>query len=134
MEKPLRSKSCKTKMFSTCGDSSSSSFRAAVTLIPFVLMSATSKRSCSWAARRIAWKPSFSMKRILPKRFFGPLVGKDKIGAACTGPKLGALAEILAHLEGAKRSFNPSMRLDEVAAGIPDDVPVRTIVFLHVID
>src|SRR5262249_32019203 len=43
-----------------------------------------------------------------------------------------ALVEVLPHLKGAKGGFRPSVRLGEMTAGIPSNVPVGAVVFLHV--
>ena len=47
--------------------------------------------------------------------------------------QLWAVAQILSHLESADRDGYAGMGFSEMASGVPDDVPVVAIAFLHIL-
>ena len=66
--------------------------------------------------------PSFSMNRTAPKWLSGPQVDHPPWRLADEVPAPAA-GQVLADLQGAERDLPVRVRLDQVAAAVPDDVP-----------
>ena len=113
--------------------SSSTSCRAAVTVMPFVDMIARSKRSASLTASNSGMKPSFSMNRMAPKRCLGPRSGRRRHRVEIDGMLVRCLvvadaAEIVADLQRPERHRScSSCGSLEMAAIVVDDIPVDAL-------